>query len=507
MDAPFDPRQIGEHARLAAEAVKGAQTPLDHALKLEVPDHFDQAWIDDVVLQAHMRAPLWSDYALVKHRPDIWGMAYHTAQHVEDRMVLPADDSFVVATDDEVEILVTATPVAGEDGIFFQLGCHCFTMSFEAYFYPSSFRNLASAYGLLAYPDSALIDELDLRQSGAGAKAYIADERRTRPIFIMRRQARLPTAVRKYLHAARVSLSGFGPVVCSDELFNEYRDHLTDRKGGVIAVAPQGEVFALERSPLIVPTSMSEVLARCDIEPPASVVSSQTPMRGSAQALWFPAVYQAPSLALLQKGGELFKQVWAQFLERFAPPSHSDDGAAEKALEPEIEIIIEAPSLEAERIKPLKLDGDGYPTDASDIARWADGRLSDQLVIAPRARRALTKSDHPDPRRIAEALELLAGPKWRGHMGEAGTVASFEAGLLKLKMRDGFSNAERLKGQTGADYVLEHGGRKLLLERHLRSNSSGFNDPRMVRIYYVFDRLLQKIVVGWLPSHLRTSQS
>jgi hypothetical protein len=92
-------------------------------------------------------------------------------------------------------------------------------------------------------------------------------------------------------------------------------------------------------------------------------------------------------------------------------------------------------------------------------------------------------------------------------MGEAGTVAVFEAGLLRLKMRDGFSNAERLKGQTGAEYVLEHGGRKLLLERHLRSNSSGFNDPRMVRIYYVFDKMLRKIVVGWLPSHLRTSQS
>lgn len=176
MDAPFDPRQIGEHARLAAASVRGAKGPIDRSLKLEVPDHFDQEWIDDVVLQAHIGAPLWSDYVLVKHRPDIWGMAYHTAEHVEDRMVLPADDSFVVATDDKVEILVTATSVAGDDGIFFQLGCHCFTMSFEAYFYPSSFRNLASAYGLLAYPDSALIDELDLRQSGAGAKAYIDDE-------------------------------------------------------------------------------------------------------------------------------------------------------------------------------------------------------------------------------------------------------------------------------------------------------------------------------------------
>jgi hypothetical protein len=47
----------------------------------------------------------------------------------------------------------------------------------------------------------------------------------------------------------------------------------------------------------------------------------------------------------------------------------------------------------------------------------------------------------------------------------------------------------------------------LLLDRHLRSNASPFNDPRLIRIYYTFDPLTEAIVVGWLPTHLMTTQS
>jgi len=57
------------------------------------------------------------------------------------------------------------------------------------------------------------------------------------------------------------------------------------------------------------------------------------------------------------------------------------------------------------------------------------------------------------------------------------------------------------------DFFPNHQGKTFLLDRHLASNSSGFNDPKMIRIYYFYDAESEKIVVGWLPTHLQTSKS
>lgn len=151
MDAPFGRDELANSARIAAKAIRGDGVPIDRSFKWNMPEQIDQAWIDDVVLQAHMVAPIWSDYALVRERPDIWGMAFYSADNVEDRIVLVADDSLVVASDDRVEMLITATPVAGDEAIYYQLGCHCFSMNPEAFFYPLSFRDLAQTHGLLGY--------------------------------------------------------------------------------------------------------------------------------------------------------------------------------------------------------------------------------------------------------------------------------------------------------------------------------------------------------------------
>jgi hypothetical protein len=91
--------------------------------------------------------------------------------------------------------------------------------------------------------------------------------------------------------------------------------------------------------------------------------------------------------------------------------------------------------------------------------------------------------------------------------GDRFSAQAFHKGLRALSLRDGFSGAERLLGRTGSDYMISHRGRTYILDRHLASNASGFNDPKMVRIYYFYDPGLDKIIVGWLPTHLRTSKS
>lgn len=508
MEASFDKDDLTKVGIAAANALKANIKVPDRSIRLDLPDYLTQEWIDDTVLQAHMVAPIWSDYALVRERPDIWGMAAYTASHVKDRFVLVADDSFVVASKDHVEMLVTATSVAGRDAVYYQISLHILAINFETYFYPMSFRDLAESYGLLSYPDSDLIDELGLWQTGMGAGAYIAHPDRTRPIFILRSPMNLPTWAKSYQRGAKSILTGFGPVIVNDLLFKTYRSHLADQKFGLIAIAPGGDVIAMERQDSMPPSNFPQLLGLCEITAPTSVEVGEVQVGRSALAAWKPAHSQSPDIDALRRMGKDFRDIWAGVFEKLSAPTaplisdaEGTDAAAASSAQPELA----SPELKAP--EPLALDSEGYPIDSSDLARWAEAELVDQLVIVPRARRALLKSRHPDPRRIAEALEILAGPKLRGYLGEAGTVPAFETGLLQLRLRDGFSNADRLKGQTGADYIIEHQGRRLLLERHLCSNSSGFNDPWMIRIYYIFDKLARKIVVGWLPSHLRTSQS
>lgn len=81
------------------------------------------------------------------------------------------------------------------------------------------------------------------------------------------------------------------------------------------------------------------------------------------------------------------------------------------------------------------------PRDFRENSRWhTDGKSADELLVVL-------------------LVGLAAGPKLRGYQGEPDTHSEFEEALLRLRLRDGFSNAERLKGQTGDAYIVQHLGR------------------------------------------------
>lgn len=491
---------IKRNGAIAAVAVRTRYSDSDRSFHHGFPEHLTQEWIDELVLQAHFVAPVWADYAIVRERPDIWGLGAFVANNVDGGFVFVADDSLVVTCNERVEILITATPIAGKSSVHYQIGFHCLTMSVDAFFFAMSFRDLCQAHGLLAYADNKLIEELALWQTGRGAEAYIEHPDRTRPLFVLQRPTNLPTAARELQRAIRIIYAGFGPVIINDQLFKRYRSGLENPKFGAIGIAPGGMPFPLDRSAASIPLKFYELICACPIGAPLAIEDECEEVGACALAAWNPSGVRPPSLQGFCDGGVELKARWQSVLDHFAPPIGQDIPVTEIADAPP-----EPKPKEVE--KPIALDADGYPVKSDDIAAWSESRFRNQITIVPRARRALSKSAHRDPRRIAEAIELLVGPKLRGYLGEPNTADEFEQGLLKLRMRDGFSNAERLKGQTGADYVIDHGGRSLLLERHLCSNSSGFNDPKMIRIYYVFDKVTRKIVIGWLPSHLRNTQS
>jgi len=476
--------------------------PADRSLPVEAREFFTQEWVDDLVLKAHFVAPVWSDYALVSERPSIWEIARDAQYNVEDRFVLVADDSLVVASENSVEMLMTVSPVAADDTVLYQISLHAFKMNKIAFFYAMAFHNLAFSYGLTKFHDSDLIDQLRVWQNGEGAEAYIAHPARKRPVFIFRRSTMLPTRIKAFHQGAKLILSGFGVVVVNDSIFRRYRDAAEDSKYGVIAIDPAGKVWSPsnEMEGLV---SFGALFETSNLQTPLQPLPAATLQRFAINA-WTRMSSTTVSIEERRELAEDYREFWFGLLQEAAQPEAGQPAFIEDLVDSSYPDI-DAPVLPAP--KPLEVDEDGYPLNSIDISAWADLKLSEALVILPRARRALSKARHPDPRRIAEALEVLAGPKLRGYRGERGTMDELDDALVRLRLRDGFSNADYLKGQTGEAYIVDFQGRRLLLERHLCSNSSGFNDPRMIRIYYFYHKATRKIVVGWLPSHLPTTQS
>lgn len=504
MGEPFDSEDLRKVALSATQALQDGKMHINRSMPLTWNGDVTQDWVDDVILQAHMNAPVWSDYAIVKKRPNLYGLAFYASNIENERISLISDDSFVVFHDNKIIMLFTLVTRCVRDEIYYQIGFHCFSIDEEVLSGLSYFKKVIGAYGIIYYEDCKIIDESGFWGTGDGADEYIESPIRKRPVFICRRFGNITSASKNYLKVIRPILSTFGPVIANDNLFRRYCKQLSCHQTDIISISPNGQPVALKRDDAGgIALQLSHLLNGCEITSDMEFPLNPLGLGKCAQAAWssVPSVF-LPSLEEIEHKSSTYRQLWEDLLDRLAPkptapvPSPTEQHSANQ------------PAYEAlQALKPITLDADGYPVEVVDISQWAAETLSQQIIIAPRAQRALKRSRHPDPRRIAEALELLAGPKFRGYLGEHDTISEVEAGLLKLHLSDGFSNAERLKGQTGADYLIEVGGHRLLLERHLRSNSSGFNDPKMLRIYYVFDKRLQKIVVGWLPSHLRTSQS
>lgn len=496
-----DDPEFLKNARQAAAEMRTMERPSDRSLQWDVDvGGLTQEYVDDLVLQAHMVAPVWSDYALVERRPTIWELVAAVSYLSDNHLPLVADDSLVIASSSAVEMLITIGTVSSNGRVLYQISCHALVMNADSIFCFLAFREIAEFYGLASYADGALSDKLKLHVSGSGAEEYIASSERNRPVFLFRRLSQLSARVRQYQRAAHQIHSAFGAVIINDGLFKRYAHHLTNRKFGYIAVAPGGEVVPIEPSDGIEPKNFLLMLERFPLLQETETQIDTEPLGVSARNFWKAKDRILPKRPELTEVGDVLRERWRALLSPSIPPSVA--AVVEQDRE-----VVEEDRTGSRLQSPIQLDQHGYPLKASDVVRWAQREFADRIVFLPRAKRAMEKFNHPNPARLAKALSMLAGPKLDCIRGDRSAAANFEAELASLHMRDGFSNATRLRGQTGDAYIFEHDGRKLMLERHLCSNSSGFNDRKMIRIYYVYDRAADKIVVGWLPTHLPTSQS
>lgn len=142
--------------------------------------------------------------------------------------------------------------------------------------------------------------------------------------------------------------------------------------------------------------------------------------------------------------------------------------------------------------------------DLSGLRAWALAN-EERIVVLPRALQGAKKSLYASPDTVYGALELLAGPYRELRAGRISHEAFLQA-LAGAEMQFEGSVAPNVAGEQGDAYFVTWRGRRRFLDLHLRKGG-GRDERYCLRIYFFWDEQAQKVVVGWLPSHLSNSLS
>lgn len=499
-----------------------AAFPIDRTLDVSIPlqKRPNRDAIDSVILKAMYIAPVFSDFYLVSEKVTP-GELSAVFCDIEDKMFsVISDDCLIIIIGSRIEYLLTITSIPIDGRISYQVSFHAFKINFLSTFIIWTLHQVLNEYGILSYADCELIDKYQVNGFGRGAPLYVNDPLRSRPVFISRKPTNFTRNEKHYLRYAMNALLPFGLTLKNDDLFEQYAAPLKAKKLDIVGIPPaeasaSNKLFSknlldlsdLDAERAIMPDGVDYFLDKLPLRKPDYAaymrLTDLSKYSKNFFKLWPSSTDIKLQLNSLRKSGLVAERDWAELL-RSESSSEKNSNTADIA-----QTISDDSGLSGKRVETQKisLDSDGYPTDSRDLVAWSQRTLGENIVILTRARQVLKKFRHPDPRRIAQALELLGGPKLKTYLGDRKAQNAVDSMLIALRMKDGFSNAELLQGQFGDDYKVNYCGKPALLSRHLATVSSGFNDPKLIRIYYFFDKISKKIVIGWLPTHLPTTQS
>lgn len=139
------------------------------------------------------------------------------------------------------------------------------------------------------------------------------------------------------------------------------------------------------------------------------------------------------------------------------------------------------------------------------MQEWVTQYYPDRLYLHPRAVRALKSAVYQNPSLVYRCLILLAEDYYDYRKGRIGRDEfSRRCGMVDTGLSEcGFGSASDILEQ-GEEYYIMYGGRRRLLDRHLKKGVSR-NPLYCLRIYFFWDEKTSHVVIGSLPGHLRSS--
>lgn len=134
-----------------------------------------------------------------------------------------------------------------------------------------------------------------------------------------------------------------------------------------------------------------------------------------------------------------------------------------------------------------------------DIGEWAAAN-SHRIVILPRAIAETKRAIYEAPEFMYACLELLA-EEYTSVKCSLLERNAFKDKADRMGLDYGGSVDPSVAGEKGDSYFVRWNGKKRFLDQHLCKGTS--RDPRFtLRIYFTWDEVIGKVVVGWMPTHL-----
>ena len=129
----------------------------------------------------------------------------------------------------------------------------------------------------------------------------------------------------------------------------------------------------------------------------------------------------------------------------------------------------------------------------------------ERIVVLPRALSGAKKSQYHEPAIIMATLEFLAGPYRDYRLGRV-PIGEYQALLATQEFQISNSVTPSVAGSLGDEYFVSWAGRRMLLDQH--ALKGGAREPRYcMRIYFFWDPVTERCIVGALPQHLPNSLS
>ena len=139
----------------------------------------------------------------------------------------------------------------------------------------------------------------------------------------------------------------------------------------------------------------------------------------------------------------------------------------------------------------------GYPTCREEVCDWAEESFGAQLILLPRARTALRKyAGRAAAADICDGLLYLdAYARYRrGEITEE-TLALYADQCHWEAMGCG---KETLRVKKD-DYTVTYQDKSYLLDMHIKA---GVSAEQLIRIYFCWDKDLDRVLIGYMPDHL-----
>ena len=145
------------------------------------------------------------------------------------------------------------------------------------------------------------------------------------------------------------------------------------------------------------------------------------------------------------------------------------------------------------------------PQTYAELPDWAERNFAGRVALAGRALRALKGAEFEDVELVGRAIELLGGSYWLMKTeGGRDRREAFDDELRALRLLETPSLSRDRQGKARDDFSVEWNGRRLTLDRHLKTSSITRDPKYCFRLYFAWDEADRQVVIGHLPGHMKT---